>query len=62
MLRILNKRVDKLSPLLLQIQEIEKEYKEEIRRDTKEEKEKIREIDEMLRTEEIRGERKEKLL
>ena len=62
MLRILNKRVDELRPLLLQIQEIEKEYKEEIRRDTKEEKEKIREIDEMLRTEEIRGERKEKLL
>ena len=33
-----------------------------MKRDLKEEKEKIKEIEEMIRTEEIRGERKECLL
>ena len=33
-----------------------------MKRDLKEEKEKLKEIEEMLRTEEIRGQRKERLL
>ena len=48
---ILNKRTERLRPLLLQIQEIEKECEKEIKRDLKEENEKIKEIEEMLRTE-----------
>ena len=48
---ILKKRVKRLRPLLLQIQEIEKEFKEKIKIDLKEEKEKIKEIEEMLKTE-----------
>ena len=59
---IFNKRAERLRSLLLHIQEIEKECDEEMKRDLKEEKEKIKEIEEMIRTEEIRGERKECLL
>ena len=59
---IFNKRAERLRPLLLHIQEIEKECDEEMKRDLKEEKEKIKEIEEMIITEEIRGERKECLL
>ena len=52
---ILSKRNQRLRPLLLQIQEIEKECKEELKRDLKEEKEKIGEIEEILRVGEVRG-------
>ena len=52
---ILSKRTQRLRPLLLQIQEIEKECKEELKRDLKEEIEKIGEIEEILRVGEVRG-------
>ena len=42
---ISNKRAEKLRPLLHQIQEIEKECDEEMKRDLKDEKEKIKEIE-----------------
>ena len=54
---ILSKRTQKLRPLLLQIQEIEKECEEELERDLKEEKEKIEEVEEILRVGEVREKR-----
>ena len=55
----MREREQTLRPLLQNIQEIEKKTKEDIKRVWEEEKEKIKEIEEMIRTGEV-GERKSK--
>ena len=54
----MREREQTLRPLLQNIQEIEKKTEEDIKRVWEEEKEKIEEIEEMIRTGEVGGKKK----
>ena len=58
----MREREETLRPLLKNIQDIQQKAKEDIKRIWREEKEKIKEIDKMIRTGEVGGKKEETLL